>query len=256
MIGAMMNRIGPTLLAGILCFPILPASASETQTTRLDKSPLNTGRLSKWGVRNYQVSEIGKSKEGKTTLTPLYKWTMETQLDGPNVVLHDSWHEDGASTFIDIYCGTAGHLPVEKLAISRRVGNKLGVLGSVLIKDGKAHARIGSSIDEFAFPGDTLIHAAACRTVTLLPRTQGIRYTIPRFTDTREIKIKSSASETQWYFESVGRFRVATTQGKIICTKYELHADGRKISFYVDDQDTLQRIREGSLFIDLIRKTP
>ena len=248
-----MSRGVISLLAFLLCLPVISVESAETQYSALSSSPLNTGRLSKWGVRTYHVSKIGKSKEGKTTMTPLHKWTMETRLEGSNVVLHDSWEKDNATTFIDIYCGTAGHLPVEKLAISRRVDNTLGVLGSVLIKDGKAHARMGSAIDEFAFPGDTLIFAAACRVVTLLPRAQGIRYTIPKFSETQEIRVKSTTAPRSWYFESVGRFRIATRQGKIICTKYELHVDGRKIQFYVDDQDTLQRIREDALFMDLVR---
>jgi hypothetical protein len=233
------------------CLHTLPLSAQD-QSIALTEAPLNSGRLSKWGVRRYQVSTI--SMEGKQSrLTPVYQWIMETQLKGPNVILHDSWEEQDGTLFIDIYCRPQGHLPIEKLAISRKVEDKLGVLGSILIQDGEAHAKMGAAIDRFAFPDDTLLFAAACRVVTLLPRTQNIRYTFSRFSDTREIRVQHSPEPTSWYFESLGRFRISTGKEKVICTKYEMRAADRKVTFYVDDEDTLQRIREGNLFIDLVR---
>ena len=227
---------------------------AEEETIALSEAPLNSGRLSKWGIRRYQVSTISRV-DNQTRLTPKYQMIMETRLKGPNIILQDAWEEETGTMFMDIYCDTSANLPVQKIAISRKVGNQLGMLGSILIEDEKARARIGAAVEEFDFPKDTLMFAAACRVVTLLPRTQNIRYTFTHFTRSREIKIKTSPPGAPWYFEAVGRFRISTGKEKIICTKYEMHAGGRKVYFYVDDSDTLQRIREGVLFIDLVRSS-
>ncbi len=247
-------RVGWVLGAGLLV--TVPTRAADTNaftTLPLATAAMDYVKLAKSGVRIYKESQIKKTAEGRSQLEFAAMQTMGTKITPTGLRFIDKFVY-GLRTFeYSLECHRNPSLSLAALRFTISQAGTAVSTGLMRVHGRVGALRVGDKIEELRFPDTTVIEASLRRIVICLPRTPRVVYTFEHFSPTLDIHASAARAGHPYTITCRGAYRIRTqAKTTLICTKYEVEVGDTLSSYYVNEEDVLQRVVTAGSLLDLV----
>lgn len=240
------------------------APAEDSQSYRLDYVPLDNYKLEKWGTRSYMMYGFPTRKRGYQDVVvntrervEIGKIMFQTIVKPEQVIFNDTWadpaQEEGWAQ-VTIECKRDNLLTMQHLTYQQ--GTKVSYCD---VTNGKYE------LDQFRrrragdWPEGTLTEASLLRILTMLPRAEGISYSIDHYSLTPDLLPFSTKGDA---IVCHGTETLKIDRVNMECTKYTFrdmqawvrNVDDTLVRFYVPGKRELVLSEEQSAFAKVLRE--
>ena len=259
-----LHRVGRQgMLRGMMCrywlslCLVLFASAVIAETNEVKSIPLSTvkldhSRLNSWGVRLYKDSAITRTEDGGSQMQFRSTQTMGTEVSSNAVKLIDKFVYGIRDFEYDLHCRPDAFLGLTFLKFRITEGGQVASEGIMRVQGATGALRVGGKVSSVPYPGGTVIEAALRRLVVCLPRTPGALYHFDSYSPTLDIHPVEADPDKLYTIHCRGKYKIRTSGDAVMtCTKYEVEIGERITSYYVNEDDVLQRVLSADALLEL-----